>query len=466
MAALTITAGLVAGLAPDTRASAAAQPLPRIVATATPVPHPAGFRRLLNSSTNQPFVPRGTNYVRLSPAATGGYFHSAFEPGSYDPARAEAVLAQMQREGYNVVRTFIDHGSIPDARAGRPHGLGRGENDWGTLYGPYMDNVADFVRRAAEHRVYVLPSLDLFPQNAHYYVDLVGPVDPDALNVSGSNLAYLHMGHLRAKQAYLRAFVTELRERIGADLMPALLAVQAANEATYYTTERPFNRHSGTFRGPDGITYDMSVPAERQQAGDAHMVAYANLAVSAVHEVDPQLMVTMGMFSHRIVKKRGPDGFAVSCAAGCDADDGSYWYPARLSALSLHSDLSFLDLHLYPHAMGPDGEAWTLEADLASVEWPQARGVIILGEFGALRQAFNDDVTAAARAMRDLQIDTCVRGVNGWLFWTWDTDDDPAQRQFFTSSHAGGAISKMLAPTRRPDPCHWIGPVPAPSRSP
>jgi hypothetical protein len=457
--ALTFVAGLVTGLPAHPHAAAATEPLPRIVSPVTPVPRPAGFRQLMDSETNRPFVPRGANYVRLSPAATGGYFVSTFEPGHYDPARAEAMLDQLQRNGYNVVRTFIDHGSIPDAKAGSPHGLGRGENDWGAVYGPYMDNVADFVRRAAQHRVHVLPSLDLFPQNAHYYVDLVGPIDPHALNVSGSNLAYLHMGHLRAKQAYLRAFVTELRDRIGARLMPTLLAVQVANEATYYTTERPFSRHSGTFRGPDGITYDMSVPAQRQQAGDAHMVAYANLAVSAVHEVDPQLMVTMGMFSHRIVKKRGPDGFALSCATDCDANDARYWYPARLPILSLYSDLSFLDLHLYPHAMGPDGETWTLDADLASAEWPQARGVVILGEFGALRQAFGDDVNAAAQAMRSLQVDTCARGVSGWLFWTWDTDDDPTQRQFFTASDSSGTINHVLAPAKRPDPCKRYGPI-------
>ncbi|MGN9783819.1 hypothetical protein ACTMTF_20460 [Nonomuraea sp. ZG12] len=72
---------------------------------------------------------------------------------------------------------FIDPGNKVHAASGNPHGIGRGMDDWNLIHEPYLENFSEFVRRVAERRVYVLPTLDLFPQNAHYHTNIVGSVD-------------------------------------------------------------------------------------------------------------------------------------------------------------------------------------------------------------------------------------------------------------------------------------------------
>lgn len=302
------------GILPSMRvadATTASQvPLPRIGAPQTKAPHPPGFRQLFDTSTKQAFIPRGMNYVRLAQTNTGKYFHSSFEPGLYNYRHAETFLRQMQYDNYNVVRVFIDPGSNVDAANGTPHGIGRGMGDWNVIHEPYLENFSNFVQMAAERRIYVLPTLDLFPQNAHYYTNIVGPVDTRKLNVSGSNLTFMHMGHIKAKRAYLTTFLTELRNRIGASQMSTILAVQLTNEATFYTTIAPFNQYAGTFRGIDGITYDMSISQQRQQAADAHAVLFAGQMVDAVHAVEPEMMVTMGVANNLAMGRSKPDGLS------------------------------------------------------------------------------------------------------------------------------------------------------------
>jgi hypothetical protein len=435
-------------------ATVSQDPLPWIGAPQTEVPHPSGFRKLFNTSTKEAFVPRGMNYVKLSQTNSGKYFHSTFEPNLYSTRHAESFLQQMQYDGYNVVRVFVDPGSNVDASNGTPHGVGLGMDDWGLIQEPYLDNFADFVRRAAAHRIYVLPSLDLFPQNAHYYKNIVGPIDPVKINASGSNLTFMHMGHIRAKKAYLTTFLSELRKRIGAPLMSTLLAVQLTNEATFFTTLAPFNRYAGTFRGIDGVTYDMSVPEQRQQAADAHAVLFAGQMVDAVHAVVPAMMVTMGVATNLALGRIKPDGLSSYCTTGCDSADKRYRYPARALSLALYSRLSFIDIHIYPRDVVPKSEKpWTLDAALASVEWGQLRGVVLLGEFGAFRSVYDNSATAAAYAMRDFQVAACKKGFSGFLFWTWDTYESPSQQHYFPANYGGGAINGVLAPTARDNPC-------------
>jgi hypothetical protein len=442
---LLLTMGLACSTTPpatETGPAAVADevtPLPRITAP----PLSGRDRGQLRSSTGELFVPRGANYIRLTQLQhRDASYVSTFEPGLYDPARVEAALTQMQHDGYNVVRTFVDMGYEDDTTHGEPHGLGRGPNDHTTGYGPYYDNVADFVRRAAQHRIYVLPSIDAFPHNA-YYRSIIA-ASPTA-NVSGYNALYMHRGVVDAKRAYARHFVEAMRDRLGAPLLSTFLAIQLDNEASFNGAQPPFHQMAGTVVGPDGLTYDMADRADRQQAADASMVVYANEVVDAVHEVDPDMMVTIGLFTYRAVGKT-PDGFAQHCSGTCDVL--RYRYPGRPSSLSHWSDLSFLDIHIYPWNNG-----WTLDADLASSEWPWVRGPVVMGEFGAYRPAWNDDIIRAAYGMRDLQVASCGHGFAGWIYWTWDTEEDATQRQFFSLTYNRGAINGQLAPIVRPDPC-------------
>ncbi|MGH3716262.1 MAG: hypothetical protein ACRDT4_22790 [Micromonosporaceae bacterium] len=425
-------------------------PLPRIAA-------PDGDARgqLFEAGSGKRFVPRGNNYVRLAPdgSPSGQKFHSTFEPGLYDAQRAETALAHMRQSGYNVVRVFLDPGDPTANAEGRPHGLGRGDADHSVGYAPYLDNLADFVRRAAAHQIYVLPAMDYFPFNAYYYT-ILRESAPSQPNIAGWNAFYMQRSWINAKAAYLRNVAVELRNRLGAPLMTTLLAYGTDNEATYEADQAPFSLTSGRVTGPDGVSYDMAVAGDRQQAADASMVVYAGALVTAVRQVEPDALVTTGMFTYRAVGKR-PDGFSISCSRAPDAPPDrrcregiDYRYPARPASLAKWSPLSFLDVHAYPNAPG-----YSVDEDLASSEWDWVTGVVILGEYGAMRSVYHHDLTRAAYAMRDLQVATCRKGLAGWLFWTWDTDEDEVQRLFYPVTENQGAINGVLAPIVRPDPC-------------
>jgi hypothetical protein len=413
-------------------------PLPRISA----VPENGQHQGYLVTSSGERFTPRGANYIRLTPLRhREASFVSTFEPGRYDRRRVEAALAQMRHDGYNVVRTFIDMGYETDTANGEPHGLGRGPDDRSSGYDPYYDNVADFVRRATRHRIYVLPSIDGYPHNG-YYRRIIA--ESPTRNVAGHNAVYMHRGAVNAKAAYARHFVEEMRERLGERLLSSFLAIQLDNEAAYDASQPPFATMSDTVVAPDGRQYDMADRAARQQAADASMVVYANAAIDAIHEVDPRMMVTMGLFTYRAVRKT-PDGFAQHCSGECP---GEWRYPGRASSLARWSNLSFLDVHIYPWNNG-----WTFAADLASSEWSWVDGPVIMGEFGAYRPAWSSNIGHAAGGMRELQVQSCAQGFSGWIYWTWDTDEDPVQRKFFTLTEGGGPINGMLAPIVRRDPC-------------
>jgi hypothetical protein len=431
---------------------AAIVPLPRL-RPVTPAGQQYGY--LEDVSTGQRFTPRGANYVRLTtpgvPTPTYAY-HSTFEPGRYTTTEAENLMSALQRDGYNAVRVFVDQGSASDADTlGRPHGLGRGMTHDEPLYGPYMDNVADFVRRATTHGVRVLFSLDHTPSNA-YYVRLIGHVDRPAANIDGRNLEYLHPSYVRAKEAYMANFVTGLEARVGPALLSTVLAYETDNEAYVVGDKAPYNRMSGTVTTLDGLTYDMADPTQRQQSADANFVVYANRMVDAVRRVDPEALVTMGAFTFGAVKKPGPQGMPIYCSTSCSSTV-DYRYPARFRSLSAWSRLSFLDLHIYPADKPGINDPYTLSRNLETMEWSRIKGPVIVGEFGASKAFYGNDIRAAAYGMRDMQVDTCQRGMSGWLYWTYNAADTPTLATIYTYADQGGAINGQLAPIVRPDPC-------------
>ena len=439
-------------------AAVAADPVPlsRLVPV-TPAGQQYGY--LQDTATGQRFTPRGANFVRLtSPGVpTADYhYHSTFEPGRYTTTEAENLLRAFERDGYDALRVFIDPGSVTDADTyGRPHGLGRGRSHDEPLYGPYMDNVADFVRRATTHRVRVMFSLDHVPYNK-YYLDLIGYVDRPAANIDGRNLEYLHPSYVRAKEAYMGNFVAGLEERVGPELLSTVLAYGTDNEAYVVGDKAPYNRMSGTVTTLDGLTYDMSNPTQRQQSADANFVVYANRMVDAAKREDPQALVTMGAFTYGAVHKPGPQGMPTFCTSTPSTPcptNVDYRYPARFRSLSAWSRLSFLDLHMYPANKPGINNPYTLSRNLETIEWSRVRGPVIVGEFGASKAHYNNDIIAAAYGMRDMQVDTCLRGMSGWLYWTWNAADTAALATIYTYADQRGAINGQLAPIVRPDPC-------------
>lgn len=135
------------------------------------------------------------------------------------------------------------------------------------------------------------------------------------------------------------------------------------------------------------------------------------------------------------------------CDTSC-RPEVDYRYPVRPRPLTQSAKLSFLDLHSYP-----DATAGSLERNLDSIEWEHVRGPVVLGEYGAFKQFYADNITLAANEMRKLRVASCRPGITGWLLWAWDTTETADQRRLFTLTDANGAINGQLAPVVRKDPC-------------
>ena len=407
----------------------------------------ADANRLYDSATGGTFTPRGANYVRLrQDATTGAVYHAVFELGFYDLGAIRAFLDQMRHDGYNTARVFVD----PGGPNGASHGVGRGTNTSDPLYAPYMANFASFVSEAAKRGVYVLPSLDHFPQTSFYWDMVARTNGPEGTpNMAGRNLSYLDKGRVAAKAEYLRRFAADLICRIGDQQANAILAYESDNEVFFEANRAPYAELSGTVKPLNGLTYDMSDFTQRQQSADASLVEYSHRIKRALLSSDPDALLAMGFFTNRAVGQTGFDGFATHCSTACDPTV-DYRHPGRPLSVSIHGAADFLDLHLYPNAV-PYDPAY----DLGTLEKDGFVKPFILGELGARKPVYGGDIIRAANGMRDAQIATCQQGARGWLYWTWDTYENLASQDLiFKLTEAGGAINGLLAPIKRPDPCH------------
>lgn len=448
VAGVTVLLVLIMGSSGATaqRPSRAGGPLPRIAITAT------GF---VDIAAGVVFVPRGANHLRLTDSDGDGpgdtWYLSHFEPGLYDRVAVRDVLVKMRAEFATVVRIFVDEGRPLDSTLGVPHGMGRGVDDLNPINGSYMDNVADFYRAAIDARIHVIPVTYRFPQNCYYYRIVQGDgscsTTPRTPNVEGRNAFTMDARYVAAKREYLKQFSAALLARIGPENATATLMYQAENESYMQTDRGPWSLTTGTITPSDGGTYDLAVPAQRQQAADASLVQYTIQAKAGLLEGDPNGKLTMGFFTHNAVGKPGPDGFSVHCGGPTPCDPSvDYRYPSRGLVAARYGALDAVDIHFYPRAA-----PYTVAADLASAEanlittrpW-------FVGELGAVRRVYGDNVTLAGEAMRTARAQTCTvgRGARGVLGWPWDNQDNVDQKRLFPMSDTavGDALSARLHP--------------------
>ena len=398
--------------------------------------------RLVNAQTGATFVPRGANYVKLQPTGEGGRsYHSTFEPGLYDASAADNALRGMARDGYNVVRVYIDPGDTDRTKA---HGIGRGRGTTGGVHGPYMDNFSNFVERAAARNIYVIPVMDAFPQNDHYLSIVENHPAGQPRNIGGDNLWYLYAGYVDAKAEYMKQFANALRQRVGADLMTTILAYSASNEVAFDGDKPPYHAWRGTVTPINGLTYDMSNAERRQQSADASLVEYSRRLKRALASADDKALLTMGFYTSKAVGKSGFHGFRQP------ATTTNTRFPGRPAALSQFGAADFIDMHVIPDSLSYD-----LSADLRSSELQLFEKPYVLGLIGARKDVHQFNIRLAAYRMRDLQVASCALNAKGWLFWTWDTRTTLAHQDklYNLQDQEQGAINGMLAPLTRPDPC-------------
>jgi len=397
--------------------TATATPLPTIESSpVNPAPLPAhrigvrlvdGQGEFYNRLTGEKFVPRGYNYVRLAPmsSANPGLWHSTLNPGFYEPERAERALQAMHAAGYNVVRVFIDC-----CRAGNNAG-----NPAGGISTAYLENVTDFLEKAKASEIYVLLVLDLTPAQGGYD-EMWGYC---CTFFDGENLRYLTPGGHTGERRFDQDFIRALKEKDTP--LDAIFAFDLTNEVHFSVDKPPFSLSPGKVTTANKETYDMANPEDKQRMMNENLVYWIDQMRASILDVDPTALVTVSFPAINV---------------------GQTTVNPRPAILESTAD--FVDLHAYL-GWGLDFEQYMQRF---GVDGPTEKP-IILGEFGADKRGY---LTAAmaARNLVEWQAASCEYGFDGWLLWTWDTDE---QTELWNGLSENGEISAALAPVHRPDPC-------------
>jgi hypothetical protein len=362
------------------------------------------------------FVPRGNNYIRLAsqtlPDGSPTFYHSTFNVNLYSASTVEAALTNMQTSGYNTVRVWLN-GCCQN-------GIG---NPAGGLSPAYLANVADFLQRAKNHNVFVIFSTDWVPSFGGYTNNY-----GSCTQFSGYNTLSLCAGGVQANISFFHDLAQGLVNQNAA--LDAVFAYELRNEYYYESNLAPLNWTNGMVAAADGQTYDMSSPASQQQMMDNGLIYFTDQVRAAIVAVDPTALVTVGFFP-----PHGPNPFLIGDPRIISV------YPAIAN-----STADFVDLHGYPIV-------WNLTMtqlvqNFGFVGYQQQKPTL-MGEYGAFTWAYPLASDAAA-GLQDWQIQSCAYKFDGWLLWTWDTNEQP---DIWSAVSQGGVIDQALSPSSRLDPC-------------
>lgn len=430
IASLAILALLLASCAPGKFPAPTLTPTPTLTATPTTTSeltpllpeHRIGVRvvdgkgEFYDRLTGLKFIPRGNNYIRLAnQVAPGGqiFFHSTFNTGLYSPDQVGQDLEKMHADGYNTVRIMLnaccDSGSLGDRSGG--------------VSKTYVANLADFLVKAKQNEIFVILEPGDIPV-AGGYIDILDTTW--SLDFAGNSATFLRTGGLNASIQRWQDLINELLLQ-GAPL-DVILAYDLYNEVFFESNYPPFSLSTGTVSTAVGKAYDMSSEDDKQRMMDENLVFWIDTLRSKILEMDPTALVTVGFF-----QPQEP-------------------HPTRIGDPRIietrnviwQTSADFIDLHLYP-GVGLTMQQYVDNYGSAGLE----EKPVIIGEYGAGRFSFSTEA-AAARALHDWQVESCSFGFDGWLLWTWDSEE---QTEFYNALTGEGLINQVLAPINRPDPC-------------
>lgn len=364
--------------------------------------------RFVVAATGREFRPFGFHYIRLRSDGA----HYVFAPGLYDAARADAMLADLETHGANVVRVFF--GSLGIV----------GPNGLDTVF---VNNLCDFLERATRHHVYVLPVVDWIPAASRYK----SAADAGGNTAGGMQALFLNDARIGAKARYLTDVIAAIR-RHDRRLLSTVLAYELENEACFEMSAPPFSVPAIPFEYA-GRRYTMSDDSDVQALMDAATQRWAGRLVAAVRRADPQALVGASVFTYAAVGRTGPSALRRDSTP----DVRVPMRPLTLAA----SRLSYVDVHLY--AASPEG----VQRDLKSIEWERLRDAcrkrgkpLLAGEFGTFRVVHPSEA-AAAYAMGWYLRSIAGLGFAGAIYWTYDCEE---QAPLWNAKSASGGILKAL----------------------
>ncbi len=381
------------------------------------VPSPGGgsFAEVVTNggvTTQQKFVPRGAEYIRLSPAVIGGRTTcaiSTFDVGTgfdaYSPHRVAQALATMERYGYNVVRVGFNASQS---------GQGSGQ-----LNPAYWANVANFINIARSDNVRV--EMVLMPLPSQYLpaartVPL--PVDDQRRN---GNLYYLESTYITAQQNYVSDVIATLKAD-QAD-MSDIFSFELQGETYFKSNVWPLNLNSGTVSTVTG-EYDMGSATSRDDMMDESTLNWENTLAQEIHTDLPGSLVAVG--------------FTQGLAAYPEGRIGR-----SQSSLTSSSQVDYVDFHIYPIFGTMSSQVAAIGVPAASITKP-----IILGEFGEYLSRV-PSASAAAVALAAWEQDSCsIDGFrfSGWITWTWDNEPWEQYPALYNMADDHYVMAKALDP--------------------
>ena len=223
----------------------------------------------------------------------------------------------------------------------------------------------------------------------------------------------------------------------------AIMAIDLYNEGAVYQDRAPLNQKTGVFV-IDGVSYDLSNAASRQQMIDASSVNFVNVIRSAIRAVVPDMLVGLSVFTPRAVGRTG--------YSGATEQVSDPRQPLRPLVLWRYSDADYIDIHSYTFPEQESAAPGLESAELSQgTVWSKP---ILMGEFGAFKagQVFDgvripgySDMPAAARALQTHMASSCGYGMTGWGSWTWNAVNQVPALWTAIDSRENG-INGALAP--------------------
>ena len=369
-----------------------------------------GVAEFFDRQTDEPFIPRGVNYVFVP--HNGTMSNLPLRVSIYDPTRTREDFQTLATLGYNTVRVFLDQCSSG------PGCIGDSDNEG--INPDYLDNIADMLEAAKEANLYILYTSNDLPDQGGYAEQ--ANAQSGAIFAGYRNSYYLTPGAVEATRRYWRDLLTGLNARGAA--FEHVLGWQLLNEQWMFADQPPLSLTSGTVETTTG-SYDMSDPAQKRTMVSEGLIYYIDQMKAEILQHDPTALVTMGFFAPEIAVP----GWFVDTAP-----------------LLAGSDLDFFDFHTYP-------------GDLPLADYATAFGMIdytakpiILGEYGAFRHIYSD-LIPAARAVTNWQAESCEYGFDGWLYWTYYPAAATVNDRTWGLTDEDQFLLHLLAPANQPDPC-------------
>lgn len=374
------------------------------------------YAELVDRASGQAFVARGNNYVRLATLTdTSGNSllgHSTFNVGMYNPQQADSALSQMQAQGYNAVRISLQ-GCCANTLGDPAGGLSAG----------YLDNLVDFLKKAQTHHQFVLIMTSWLPAQGGYTGNCA-----QAATFWDANEYHLCAGTIAATVKFWQDFVNGLIARQAP--LQNILAYELDNEYYYNDQAGPLTQDAGTVTTANGHSYDMSSASSRQQMMDDGLVYFTNTLRQAILTLDPTALVTVGFFV-----PQGPNPTRPGDSRVIEV------YPAMAT-----STADFVDLHAYP--IPGDLTLDQIVQNFGFVGYQQQKPVV-MAEMGGFKSEYASAADAAT-GLSAWQSQSCTYHFDGWMLWTWDTEEQP---ELWNAKSSNGEIGQKLAPVVKADPC-------------